>query len=90
MRCHVVGMLALNWRWYTGLLCVGVDWETFSLTQFDDVVRCVGGRVVERICRLLARDLDVCSHGLPSVSSLVLGRGQGMQCNPMQYSLVYL
>jgi len=66
-RCDVGGMLALNWRRYAGRLCVGVDWERFSLAQLDDMVRCVGGRVVERICRLLARDFDVWSHGLPDL-----------------------
>jgi len=66
-RGDVGGMLALNWRRYAGRLCVGVDWDRFSLAQLDDMVRCVGGRVVERICRLLARDFDVWSHGLPDL-----------------------
>lgn len=63
----VCGMLALNWRRYHGRMCVGVDWNRFSLPDLEGIASCVGGRVLQRVCTLLVEDYDVWGHGLPDL-----------------------
>ena len=63
----VCGILALNWWRYQGQVLIGVDWNRYSHTDLLCIVRCVGGRVLARVCERLAEDYDVWGHGLPDL-----------------------
>jgi hypothetical protein len=63
----VVGILSCNWVRYQGRMLLGVDWARFPLEHLQSIVCCVGGKVLSRVCWLLAQDYDTWGHGFPDL-----------------------
>ena len=63
----VVKMLEINWRRFWGRMCLGVDWQRFTLADLSVIVRCLGGQVTAHVCHLLAQDYGLWGHGLPDL-----------------------
>ncbi|XP_004391375.2 fanconi-associated nuclease 1 [Trichechus manatus latirostris] len=60
--------LAAAWQAQEGRLASIVSWDRFaSLQQAQDLVSCLGGRVLSGVCRRLAADFRHCRGGLPDL-----------------------
>uniref|UniRef100_A0A671FQG5 Fanconi-associated nuclease n=1 Tax=Rhinolophus ferrumequinum TaxID=59479 RepID=A0A671FQG5_RHIFE len=60
--------VAATWRAQEGRAASIVSWERFtSLQQAQDLVSCLGGRVLSGVCRRLAMDFRHCRGGLPDL-----------------------
>lgn len=49
-------MLRAAWEQHRGTLCRGVNWDAFGLDTLQQVAKCVGGRGLAGLLRLLAQD----------------------------------
>ena len=63
----VNGILARNWSRFSGLPCMGVDWQRFTLADLQGIVSCICGKVLARLFRCLAQDYCMWGHGLPDL-----------------------
>ncbi|XP_019608774.2 fanconi-associated nuclease 1 [Rhinolophus sinicus] len=60
--------VAATWQAQEGRAASIVSWERFtSLQQAQDLVSCLGGRVLSGVCRRLAMDFRHCRGGLPDL-----------------------
>ncbi|XP_078232015.1 fanconi-associated nuclease 1 isoform X9 [Callithrix jacchus] len=60
--------VAATWQDQEGRVASLVSWDRFtSLEQAQDLVSCLGGRVLSGVCRRLAADFRHCRGGLPDL-----------------------
>jgi hypothetical protein len=60
-------MLAEVYEKYAGCVCVGVDWQSFSLRELQFIARGLGGEVLVCVCETLMKDYSLFSHGFPDL-----------------------
>ncbi|KAL0039350.1 hypothetical protein WJX79_004346 [Trebouxia sp. C0005] len=54
------------WATLFGLL-IGVNWDRHGLDDLDTIAKCVGGRGLAAVCRLLAEDFSGWAGGMPDL-----------------------
>jgi fanconi-associated nuclease 1 len=78
-----VDALKQAWERHHGTLCRGVSWERYPLDQLSTLVRCVGGRPLAALMRMLAKEHGAWSGGMPDLvvwRSRKDGGGEAMLC----------
>nr|XP_035159519.2 fanconi-associated nuclease 1 isoform X8 [Callithrix jacchus] len=78
--------VAATWQDQEGRVASLVSWDRFtSLEQAQDLVSCLGGRVLSGVCRRLAADFRHCRGGLPD---LVVWNTPSHRCKDSFYCLL--
>ncbi len=64
---EVAEMLAEVHAKHLGVLCIGVDWSTFTLAELQAIAQGLGPAALCVLCETLASDYSLFSHGFPDL-----------------------